>query len=262
MTLEKPIRLADIPLRFGEDADQLVVQAMREMRRGISESIAESFRSLNGTWGAHQVRFAEILSDLDKSVREGEPDVRLLGRAGWTLPMWMPLQAIPKLLSVVGRDSPDLAQLDMAFAARYTKDDGKELKKLISDLTTEESLQPWRTLVEEAFLCYSEGRYQVVVPSLFVVIEGLTIAVANAPFEKSPVTPMRRMAQDRQSAIRLLVCVSLEEFLDSTFASSSFARTEPSSLNRHWTIHGRSRRPATQIDCIKLFNALHTLSHT
>jgi hypothetical protein len=261
MTNRNPIRLSEIPSNFAEQTSQIVEQAIHEMLRGISEAAAESVRTLTGSWQAHQTRLAEILRNLDETIREAEPDVRLLGRSGWTLPMWMPLQAIPKIVAAVGRESPDQKQLDRAFVEHYTKEDDAKLRELFATLISEPALEPWRNLLDESFLCYHEQKYQVVVPALFIVLEGLSITVAEAPAEKSPVMPMRKKARLVRSGITFLACVSLDEFLGATFASRSFAYGEPPTLNRHWIIHGRSRRIVTQTDCIKLFNALHTLSN-
>jgi hypothetical protein len=48
-------------------------------------------------------------------------------------------------------------------------------------------------------------------------------------------------------------------FLDHLFASSDFQSASPAFINRHWILHGRSATEWTEVDVLKLVNALATL---
>ena len=55
---------------------------------------------------------------------------------------------------------------------------------------------------------------------------------------------------------------SLYSFLYRLFVDDNYKfedNIEPPYLNRNWLMHGYSRRQITRIDCIQLFNALHTI---
>lgn len=39
--------------------------------------------------------------------------------------------------------------------------------------------------------------------------------------------------------------------------SSSFDETEPTLLNRHWLMHGRTNREYTLVDCIKILSMIY-----
>lgn len=45
--------------------------------------------------------------------------------------------------------------------------------------------------------------------------------------------------------------------VESLYKTVSFSEKEPKNLNRHWIMHGRSKREKTQLDCIKLINFLY-----
>lgn len=55
------------------------------------------------------------------------------------------------------------------------------------------------------------------------------------------------------------IIVSFERFEDTAFGSSDFNRVEPEYMNRHWTLHGRSRREYTKADYIKMLLSLDAL---
>ena len=50
-----------------------------------------------------------------------------------------------------------------------------------------------------------------------------------------------------------ILCIyeTVDSFEDSIFFNSDFSETEPDSLNRHWVIHGRTRRIYTKYDFLK-----------
>lgn len=41
---------------------------------------------------------------------------------------------------------------------------------------------------------------------------------------------------------------------------SDFTKEEPLEINRHWIEHGRTEKIYTKMDCIKVINALSTLT--
>jgi len=55
----------------------------------------------------------------------------------------------------------------------------------------------------------------------------------------------------------LVLTWTFRKTMESISANSDFNSKEPKNLNRHWIMHGRSRRRRTQLDCIKLLNFLY-----
>jgi len=161
----------------------------------------------------------------------------------------------------VGRNPPNLAELDAAFERHYTERDAVAFDEMATDLVSSEGLAPWQPMLSECVSAYRRNEFNVPVPALFTILEGAAILVAGTPAKKEPVGPMKAAADDAQHAIELLIRVSILEFLAALFASSDFSKGEPTRPNRHWVLHGRSRRLFTRLDCVRLFHALHTLSH-
>ena len=51
---------------------------------------------------------------------------------------------------------------------------------------------------------------------------------------------------------------SIEAFSDRVFGS--VGKSKPPTLNRHWILHGRGISDGTQVDCLRLLQALRTLA--
>lgn len=53
---------------------------------------------------------------------------------------------------------------------------------------------------------------------------------------------------------RKTLCIynAFNKFDNSVFKDSDFAKAEPKEVNRHWDVHGRTRRKHTQIDFLKV----------
>lgn len=59
----------------------------------------------------------------------------------------------------------------------------------------------------------------------------------------------------------LLLYQSLESFIKEFTDKYNFDKEEPTYLNRHWVLHGRTIKEIAQIDCIKLIRAFHVFSY-
>lgn len=60
---------------------------------------------------------------------------------------------------------------------------------------------------------------------------------------------------------RKTICIyqALDSFEDSLFSNSHFDKSEPDNLNRHWVMHGRTRRTYTRYDFLKVLLWLDAL---
>ena len=53
--------------------------------------------------------------------------------------------------------------------------------------------------------------------------------------------------------------ISYNMFIGKLYAKSDFSAEEPEEINRHWLLHGRSEYDISEIDCIRLINAIQSL---
>lgn len=63
------------------------------------------------------------------------------------------------------------------------------------------------------------------------------------------------LENDEYAVITLVM--TFEATMTTLGANSDFSKKEPTGMNRHWIMHGRSGRRRTQLDCIKLFHFLY-----
>lgn len=267
---------SDALKRIGEqfhDVAHSAGAAFAEQSRKLEESLArfaglvdlsplsDPVKHLVDGLERQQRQIHNILIESDRALRKSESDVRLLAQCGWTLPMWGEPNFAVNVMNEAGRDPPNVAEIDAAFEQHYTESGGAAFDGIAEELLSSEGLSPWRVLLTECVSAYRRNEFNVPIPALFTVLEGGAVAVAGTPAATGPVRPMRAAADESKHTIEFLIRVSLLDFLIALFASSDFAKGEPPRANRHWVLHGRSRRLFTRLDCIRLFHALHTLSH-
>jgi hypothetical protein len=60
--------------------------------------------------------------------------------------------------------------------------------------------------------------------------------------------------------MRYLCWESLVGFTEAVFCSIPFSQNPPDGVNRHLVQHGRAMPPRPQVDCLRLLQALETLS--
>ena len=61
------------------------------------------------------------------------------------------------------------------------------------------------------------------------------------------------------SVIMKHVWISYNQFIRNLYQKSDFTASELDAINRHWLLHGRSDFEVEEIECMKLFNAIHSL---
>lgn len=55
----------------------------------------------------------------------------------------------------------------------------------------------------------------------------------------------------------VILMLTFQKTMESFSANSNFEKKEPKGLNRHWIMHGRSKRRKTKLDCVKLINFIY-----
>ena len=65
---------------------------------------------------------------------------------------------------------------------------------------------------------------------------------------------LRQVEVDLNDVDRKTLCIytSTEQIKESMFGRSDFEAPEPDNLNRHWVIHGRTRKAYSKYDFLKI----------
>jgi hypothetical protein len=160
---------------------------------------------------------------------------------------------------VVDRISPD--QLDDAWLEYYTAEEGKEFDELIKALGDVPFLDPWRAYLEGAEYLYRSGRFAAAIPGLFAAMDGAFAAAIRQSHR--PVNLRTTAVEFRETAeyaSRYVCWSSLVGFTQVVYRDHPFHEGPLPGVNRHLVQHGRAMPPRPQVDCLRLLQALETLS--
>jgi len=131
---------------------------------------------------------------------------------------------------------------------------------MIAYLLEASALETWKELIRECDFAFLHGRYRIVVPSLLLTIEGYLCEIGGVR-QKRNAKPLRIVTDDLEPGIVSPVLFSVRGFLSEVYASHDFADARRAIINRHWIFHGRDHVEWSQSDCLRLFQALHTLCY-
>lgn len=222
-----------------------------------AESIRHAFADLSEQWNRQWETLGETLKTLERSLAEGEPAATTLGSWGWTIPSWGPLRYADALVQDF-----DASEIDACFLDYYGGPLSRNFRSLVQGLQASKSLAPWHSLLTQCVSAYRRRHYAIAVPSLLAAFEGYLFSRADpsltAKTKAVVVTEHRRATLDPGSA--RLCWVSMDAFVRRLYSYSDFSAPAPIQLNRHWVLHGRDTRLRDKTDCLRLLQALDTLS--
>ena len=198
----------------------------------------------------------DFFAESERRLRALQPKAEQLGQRGWTLPIrW----GLPQFEEVVDEVSPDA--LDDAWLDYYTANEGEEFDELAEALSKVRLLDPWRHSLEGAIYAYRGRYYETAIPALLALFEGAVSAATRRLHRRHKVQKTAEEFRDASRfAMRALCWASLVGFSRVVFQYHSFGQPAPAGVNRHLVQHGRAMPPRPQIDCLRLLQALETLS--
>ena len=140
----------------------------------------------------------------------------------------------------------------------YTKDEHSELNAVIARCQQAKQDSPYSELLSQIIAAYQMEHYHLACLGMFAVIDGSLSDVSenNKTSYKERLKQVEKKIADKFELTDLekkLMCIymSMDNFEESIFTHSDFAQDEPTTLNRHWMMHGRTRRAYTKLDFIK-----------
>lgn len=140
-----------------------------------------------------------------------------------------------------------------------------ELKEMASRALMHPLLQQHTQLMEQAFHAYESGSYALAILGMLATIDALLSNISGMInstgmmqrinsilvklSQKIPVT--KRELKDAY-----LVCTTAITLKGLTI-NRNFDEPDPEGINRHWLMHGRSRREISRLDCIKMLRLIN-----
>ena len=223
----------------------------------ISETSAKQFAE---SARAIAAIFEGVARDFARSYPQMEAATDRLADLGWTIPML----GTPRTFVELADPSYSDSKIGAMLLDFYADADYELLRTIQGDILKAPLFAPWRELLNETFEAFFRGHYQIVVPALLMVTEGVVAIESSAAFPPDRIKVVDRVtqiqSQQRPQSIEALMWRSLQRWIAHLFQNSQFSGTPPARLNRHWILHGRDAGPWTATDATRLFASLHMLS--
>lgn len=201
-------------------------------------------------------KFKELNSHLDVFETEFKEMIVKISSQGWTIPLDIDIRNFEYLKKCYD----DIEKLNEFFENYYVK--GKfnlMCRKIKKSFTNSSNI----TTFSECIEAFNLGSYNICITSLITLLEGLLSYFGD---QKNDIRMMRicRFNSDEESkkgnTIKSLCWESMYAFIQVLYTKSDFTKEEPLEINRHWIEHGRTEKIYTKMDCIKVINALSTLT--
>jgi len=199
---------------------------------------------------------AHILEQVEQADLQLQPPVRELGRLGWTVPLWAPA-VLPAV--IMQRVEPD--RIDELFINTYRKDRYGRFRSMLKGTLRRKAIARWGGLLRQCQVAFLRKQHLVVVPSLLLVLEGLLASSDNTLHNRSSPRAVAQRHFSRSNHFRAALWASIQAFVDAIFETRDFSGPRPALLNRHWILHGRDESTWSEADCLRLFQAIDTVSY-
>lgn len=154
-------------------------------------------------------------------------------------------------------NSPNVDSLIQKY---YFQNNEEQMNKLIACCLNAKQVTDYNVLYTQIVDAYQRKHYQLACTGLFSLIDGVLADVSNmitvTNFNKRITSIENKLSTkvELNELDRKTICIynSVDSLKSSFFGDSRFSETEPDTINRHWIIHGRTRKKCTQYDFLKI----------
>lgn len=140
-----------------------------------------------------------------------------------------------------------------------------ELKEIVGGALMHPLLQQHTQLIEQAFHAYEHGSYALSILGMLAAIDALLSGVSgmiNSTGMKQRINSIFDKLNKKRTVTKremkdLCLGLTTAETLKRLTITKNFDESEPGDINRHWLMHGRSRREISRLDCIKMLRLIN-----
>lgn len=141
-----------------------------------------------------------------------------------------------------------------------------ETLQLIDKTTNDSRMVPFKKLYTQAVNSFHSGDRELALVGFMSVIDGILSTVSHSNttsiFKRADAILKKLEENDELESDEygiLALTYTFRETMQSLSANSDFSKKEPRLLNRHWIMHGRSRRKKTKLDCVKMIRFIYSI---
>lgn len=140
-----------------------------------------------------------------------------------------------------------------------------DIKAIASKCSESPRMAPYQTILKQAMTSFKNGGNELALLGFLSIIDGLLSDVSNNITSTSiygRANPILEKLENSEAVenneyAELALLITFRDTMESLSAKSDFSKKEPKNLNRHWIMHGRSRRRKTRLDCVKMIRFIY-----
>lgn len=156
--------------------------------------------------------------------------------------------------------------VDNTIQHYYFENDNDRMNMLIYRCRQATQLSKYQELYTQIIDAYQINHYQLACIGMFSIIDGVLSDVSqmnSTNFEKRIESVKEKIDSEIElnEIDRKTLCIynSINPSKKSIFGYSDFSKPEPDLLNRHWILHGRTRKEYTKYDFLKILLCLDAI---
>ena len=150
--------------------------------------------------------------------------------------------------------------IDELVQGYYFNSNEQNMTRLIERCEAANEIMPYKDLYAQTIDAYKRGNYHLACIGMFSLLDGVLADVSemiSATNFKQRIGVIEKKINDKvdlNDVDRKTLCIytSTEHVKESMFGRSDFEADEPDNLNRHWLIHGRTRKAYSKYDFLKI----------
>lgn len=177
---------------------------------------------------------------------------------GWTLPAELSIYAV----NVIGK-TDTVPDIDSFMLDLYIGDDYERYKMMVDSIMKSPISAGIKKLIDESCFAFEHRKYAICANALMSVIEGILSTFwedkSNTRMMQICQAKVNELAEEKDHITKKYIWISYNKFIRKLFEKNNFAAEEPSFINRHWLLHGRSVYDIEEIDCLRLLNAVSSI---
>ncbi|RNB82109.1 hypothetical protein EDM59_21100 [Brevibacillus nitrificans] len=180
-----------------------------------------------------------------------------IGKWGWTVPFSFTLYQI----RFFENDNLTKEDIDTFFEIYYSEDDNFD--RMINAILNINDIHQWHEAIKQSVYAHKNMMFILSVSTLIPVLEGI---LSTFESDKTNIRMMKVCKEmldttNDNSMIDKIMWTSCFNFISALYQKSDFSGKEPELVNRHWILHGRTAFNNSEIDSLRIFNAIETVSN-
>lgn len=177
---------------------------------------------------------------------------------GWTLPTELGIYAI----NIIGK-TDEISDINKFLVEFFSMNQYERLDNMVKKILESPIEAGLKKLIEECKFAFENKKYAICADSLISAIEGILSTFwdnkSNTKMMQICKSKVDELANETEHITKKYLWISYDKFIRKLYEKSDFATDEPSFINRHWLLHGRSAYEIDEIDCLRLFNAVSSI---